>query len=222
MEIESSSQDIEINLLDNYCFKLLYPNQKYKKSIDYQNWKKSVSKKGNGIEIFCNKDNIIIYKKNKDLNQLKCPICKEYFYFCPYCKRAEKCRKCCIKSYIKDILNDELLFKFINNKDKKKDFIEMFSYMFIPFLLNIVIYFSIFCILYFGIVKNGVSISEKKSDYFWILYIIYIITFMGFILLMALIYERPLFICYIILIIFSLPFNLYPIKLIFGFLDLVI
>ena len=220
MEIDPSSQDMEINLLDNYCFKLLYPNQKYEKSIEYQKWKKAISKNDNdnGIEIFCRKDNIIIYKKKEEFNNLRCPICKQIFYFCPYCKRAEKFKRCCIKSYIKDILNDELLYRFINNKDAKKDFIEIFLFTLIPFLSNIIIYFSIFCILYFDIIKNGVSNSERNVNNFWVLYII---VFIGFFVLMAIIYTIPLFFCYIFIIIFSLPFKLYPLKLFLGFIDII-
>ena len=84
MEVESSNK--EYNLLEkNNFFKLLYPNQNYKISLEYKQWKKSIEEKfgknENGKEIFCKKDNIVIYNENVN-NSIICPICRKTLYRC--------------------------------------------------------------------------------------------------------------------------------------------
>ena len=150
MEVENANPDLEMNLLDNYCFKILYPDQNYKKSVEYQNWKKSIKEVigQNIIEMFCNTDKIVIIQKYEDINQIiQCPICKANFYFCKFCKKAEKNKNCCTKALIKEFLNDERLYKFMDLKDnneEKKNFIQFFIIMLIPFVSNFAVNFFFF------------------------------------------------------------------------------
>ena len=105
MEVESSNK--EYNLLENNNFlKLLYPNQNYKISLEYKQWKKSIEEKfgknENGIEIFCKIDNIVIYNENVN-DIIKCPICRKTLYICKYCNKVQKKKttKCCFRAQIK-------------------------------------------------------------------------------------------------------------------------
>ena len=219
MEVEEQNQDLEINLLDNYCYKILYPNQNYKKSIEYQKWKSSIEKKigSNGIEIFCNKDKIVIFKKYENLEQIKCPICNGYFYYCPNCKSYQKCLNCCSKSLIKKLLKDERLKNYMNlkdNKEERSDFIIYFIIMFIPFLSNMVIYIYINHILYFGIGKNGIENGNRKFNS--TLKFLQIFSMFGIFISLSLIYMILHYIFYLIIFFFSLPFKLFPIKLLIS------
>ena len=221
MENEDSSQEINL-LLDSY--EILYPEQKYEKSSEYKKWERAMLKKfgENRIKIVCNKDNIVTYQKFDNIDQiLKCPKCKANYYYCSYCKRAEKERRCCSKAYIKKLLNDDLLFKFLKLEDNniKRNFIENIVFHRIPFFANLSINICIFLVLYMDIIKNDVNcddwISNDKLNLFNKLIIA------GFMIIMSLIYMILYYICFIILIILSLPFKLYPIKILIGFIDLI-
>ena len=206
MENESSND----NLIVNPYFKILYPNQKYKNSIEYKRWIKSIKEKmgENGIEMHFNKDKIVIYK---DLNKnLKCPICNEKYFFCSYCKRAEKKKSCCIRGFIKDILNNELYYIYINTKDEyiRKEYIRSFIFLFIPLLFNISLFFTIFVFFYLAIIKNDVFFNAKISNVKWNLCPKIII--IGFILLMSLIYMIFFYSLFLFIIIISIPFKFFP------------
>ena len=222
MEAENINQDLEMNLLDNYCYKILYPDQNYKKSVEYQNWKKSITEiiGENGIEMFCDRDKIVIYKKYEGINQiLNCPICKDNFYFCQKCKKAEKRKNCCTKTLIKKYLDDEELYKYMNLKDdNKKDFIEGFFILLIPFISNIAFYFYVFFLLYIGLAKDGKQVEDITFD--GKLNYLHSLLIFAFLLLMSLIYMITHYIFYLSIIILSLPFKLYPIKFILGLFDL--
>ena len=215
MENESPND----NLIINPYFKILYSNQKYKNSIEYKRWIKSIKEKmgEDGIEMHCNKDKIVIYENiNKNL---KCPICNEKYFFCSYCKRAEKKKSCCIRGFIKDILNNELYYIYINTKDEniRKEFIKSFVILFIPLLFNILLFFTIFIIFYIDIIKNDVILDEKISNEK--LDLCRKILIIGFILLMSLIYMIFFYSLFLLIIIISIPFNLYPIRYYLGIMQ---
>ena len=221
MEVENEIQDIEINLLDIYCYKILYPNQNYKKSIEYQKWKTSIQKiiGSNGIEIFCNKDKIVIYKKNENLEQpIKCPICKRNFYYCKNCKSGQISKNCCSKSLIKKLLSDERLNKYMNLKDnirERNEYLNYFIALLIPFISNMCIYIYINHILYFGIGKNGNENRNRKFNNS-IYKFLQIFFMFGFFISLSLTYMIIHYIFYLSFLIFSLPFKLLPIKLLIG------
>ena len=215
MENESQND----NLIVNPYFPILYPDQKFKNSIEYKKWKKSKAEimGENGVEMHCNKDKIVIYENINE--NLKCPICKEEYSYCPYCKRAEKLKSCCMRGFIHDIFNNENYYKYINSEDeyKKKEFIEFFLILFIPFVLNISLYFTIFFVSYLDLIKNDIilydKISNKKLD------MCHKILILGFMLLMSLIYLIFFYSIFLFIIIFSIPFKLYPIKFYIGILE---
>ena len=103
MEVENTNK--ENNLLDNNnYFKILYPNQNYRISLEYKNWQKSIEgnmgKNVNRKEILCKKDNIIIYNEHIN-NYINCPLCKSNLYLCKYCNKVRNIKKrCCFKAYI--------------------------------------------------------------------------------------------------------------------------
>ena len=220
--MEAENQDLELNLLDSYCFKILYPDQNYKKSIEYQKWKKSITEVigQNTIEMFCFLDKLIIIKKKEDINQeLKCPICKGNFYICQNCKKVEKDKICCTKTLIKKYLANEELYKFMNlkNKEDKNEFIIYFIVMLIPYISTVFIFFYLLYIFYAGLSRNGIRIADAIWDG-RISFISYIIM-CGFIFLISLVYAITQLIFYVIILIFSIPFNLYPIRFLFGLLE---
>ena len=71
------NENYNSNLLDAPYFKMSCPNQCYKKSNEYQLWRKElINKYGkNSKQIFCDIDKIIFFN-NQNLNYVACPICK--------------------------------------------------------------------------------------------------------------------------------------------------
>ena len=151
------------NLIINPYFHILYSEQKYKNSLEYKKWKKSITEiiGENGIEIYCNEDKIIIYDKINE--NLICPICKEKYFYCTYCKRAEKEKTCCIRGLINDIIYNEKYYIYINSEDEenRKEFISSLLIMFIPLLFNFLLFFTIFIIFYLCRIKNDVYLMKK-------------------------------------------------------------
>ena len=206
------------NLIVNSYFPILYPDQKFKNTIEYKRWKKSITEivGENGIEMLCNRDKIVIYENINE--NLKCPICKEKYFYCPYCKRAEKKKSCCIRGFIKDILNGEIdIYINIQDEDKRKEFIHTLLMMFIPFVFNFVLFFIIFVIFYFSLIKNDVYVDGKISNGKLNLFLQLIIR--GFLLLMSLVYMIIFYSLFLFIFILSIPFKLYPIKYYLGILD---
>ena len=155
MEIEDSN--IKCNLLENNYFQILYPNQKYKLSSEYKQWKKTIEEKigKNGIEIFCKKDNIIIYQKFENINDIiKCPICDENIYQCQYCnkKRVKKTSRCCLKAYIKELKEKEQFYQYLEideNKKKSKRILSNIFYKFFTYVYCTSNFFNFFIIFIF-------------------------------------------------------------------------
>ena len=206
------------NLIFNPYFKILYPNQKFKNSAEFKRWKKSITENigDNGIEMYCNKDKIIIYE---DMNEiLKCPICNEKYYYCPYCKRAEKKKTCCVRGIMKDIINrGSNIYINIDNEEKRKEFIQTLLITLIPLIFNFSLLFDIFIVCYLGLIKNDIYLDDKiangKQNFCRKLLIV------GFIFVMSLIYMIFFYNLFLFTIIFSIPFKLYPIKYCLGILD---
>ena len=124
MEVENSNNFLEKN---NY-FKKLYPNQNYKISLEYKQWKKSIKEKfgknKNGNEIFFKKDNIVIYNKDSNDNMI-CSFCKRMLYLFNYCNKIKNwvTINCCFRAIIKEIITDkEILYKYINKQEMKSEF----------------------------------------------------------------------------------------------------
>ena len=217
MENEITNDNL---IISNKYFKILYPNQKYKNSAEYKRWKKSITEiKGeNGIEKLCNKDKIIIYENMNTV--LKCPICNEKYFYCPYCKRAEKKKTCCIRAFIKDILNSEInIYINIQDKEIRREFINSLLIMFIPILFNFSLFFAIFILFYLARIKNDALSDEKISNEKLDLCRKLLIT--GFILLMSITYMTFFYSLFLFIFILSIPFKLYPIKYYFGIIDII-
>ena len=207
------------NLIINPYFKLLYRNQKFKNSVEYKRWKKAMTDNigENGIEMFCDKDKIIIYENMNKI--LKCPICNDQYFYCPYCKRAEKKRTCCTREYVKNTINNgkNAYININDDEEKRKEFIQTFLLILIPTLFNFSLFFSIFLIFYLGLVKNDIHLDDKISNEKLDICRKLLITF--FIFLMSIIYFTFFYSILIFVIIFSIPFKLYPIKCYLGILD---
>ena len=171
----------------------------------------------NGIEMFCDKDKIIIYENMNKI--LRCPICNDQYFYCPYCKRAEKKKTCCTRGYIKNTINNGLnaYININDDEDKKIEFIQEFIFILIPFLFNFSLFFTIFTIFYLGLIKNDAffddKISNEKLDFFRKILIV------CFIFLMSIVYFTFFYSLLIFTIIFSIPFKLYPIKCYLGIID---
>ena len=225
MEVENPNK--EYNLLEkNNFFRLLYPNQNYKISLEYKQWKKSIEEKfgknENGIEIFCKIDNIVIYNENVN-NSIICPTCRKTLYICKYCNKIQnrKITKCCFRTKIKEnIIEKKAIYKYINNqKNQLEEFYLLFIINFTPFcfLPQIVL---IFMDLFYLDLENEEGESydcliDKKSN---IYKIPIAILFIGYYLSMLIAFSIFFYILFLNIIIISLPFKLYPIKIIIGFI----
>ena len=128
--MENENLYIENNLIEYPYFKLAYEGQKYEESSEYQKWKKIMIKSigENGKEFFCNKDKIVIFQKNENIEQgFICPICKNLFYVCPHCRSIEVNKRCCFISFFKEIISTKIK-RYIEPDDfaKKKIFSVIF------------------------------------------------------------------------------------------------
>ena len=218
--MENENLYIENNLIEYPYFKLAYEGQKYEESSEYQKWKKIMIKSigENGKEFFCNKDKIVIFQKNENIEQgFRCPICKNLFYVCPYCRSIEVNKKCCFISFFKEIINTKIKI-FIEPDDyAKENFLSNFLTMFIPLISNIIINICMFDLFYFFLYKNNIKYGDKffetKLGYLSaiILYSFSVVISLSYIILY---YEILIF-----LIIISLPFKLYLVKLLMGIID---
>ena len=224
MEVENSSN--ENNLLEqniNY-FKILYPNQNYRISLEYQKWKKSIEEKIGknkiGKEILCKKDNIIIY--NEDINNnINCPLCKTNLYLCKYCNKIQnrKTKRCCFRAHINEIIIEKkAIYKYINIQNNIKEFYLILGIFFVPFcFLSHIILISMF--LFYLNLENEEgerydSFIDKKACIYTLPYGIIII---GFILSMLIAFSILFYILFLSILIISLPFKLYSIKIVIAF-----
>ena len=210
MEVESPNNLLE----ENNFYKLLYPNQNYKISLEYKQWKKSIEEKfgknNNGNEIFCEDDNIIIY--NKDANDsILCPLCRRMIYLCNYCNKIKNgiTTNCCFRAYFKEIITDkEILYKYINKKEMKTEFYEIFGANFIPFVFIFQTLLISMFIFYLNLEnEEGKTYDEsmiKKSNIFNVFYGIFVI---GYFLSMIIAFSIFFYFIYLIIVIISLPFK---------------
>ncbi len=135
METDSPNKE---NILGENYFQILYPNQNYKSSLEYKQWKKNVEeilgKKGK--EVFCEKDNIIIYQKYHKIDVgIYCPICNQFLYGCEYCNKISNqvTKSCCIQAFINENIKNSYKFIKMENKEDKDDFYYNLFINFIPF-----------------------------------------------------------------------------------------
>ena len=223
--MEIDSPNIE-NILEKYYYELLFPNQNYKLCTEYKLWKKNVEDKfgRNGKELFCKKDNIIIYQSEQNINfGIFCPICNRALYICNFCNKTKNqmTKRCCFKAYINDILfNRNKLYKFIiiENEENKRDFYYSIFINFIPFAFvcqNILM--GMF--LFFANLENKRNeiIDDAIDEMNTILKIIYVIVSIFYVLSMIIAYTFFFYSIYLIILILSIPFKFYPIKLLLGF-----
>ena len=224
MEIESPNKT---DLLTNNYYKISYPNQNYNFSFEYKNWKKSMEEKRDkkGREIYCEKDNLIIYQEYENINStINCPICNRVLYKCQYCNtiRNKKTTRSCYKAYIKEIINRKSIYSYVlmENELDKRDFYILFFLNFIPFIIvieNILIGILIF---YFNLENKNDKVTfdaciDKKLALKICLFIL--VLFIAISIIVS--YSIFFYTIYIICVIISLPFKLYPIKLLYGLLN---
>ena len=219
MEIENPNK--EDNLLGNNYFKILYPNQNYKSSLEYHNWRKTNEKnKGkNGKEILCQRDNIIIYQKKEDKNNgILCPICNKIIYKCKYCKKCGNLRKnnCCFRAFIKSNFKDKKLLDFLDIYSIQQNII----FAFIPAYFIYLFILGGMKVFYFNLEYkdgkiNSESFFEKKSS----IQVLMSAILKLYCILIVINYSIFFFIIYISIFILSLPFKLYPIKILLGILN---
>ena len=219
METDSPNKE---NILGENYFQILYPNQNYKSSLEYKQWKENVEeilgKKGK--EVFCEKDNIIIYQKYHKIDiGIYCPICNKFLYGCEYCNKISNqvTKSCCIQAFINENIKNSYKFIKMENKEDKDDFYYNLFINFIPFsflyrtiLIPIIIFLSIEN-------KRNIMIDQVLENMKENLNNIFEIAFMLYILLMLKTYTILFYSIYLIILILSLPFKLYPIKLLLGF-----
>ena len=210
MEIESPNKE---NILGDNYFQILYPNQNYKLSLEYKQWKKKIENilGKNGKEVFCEEDNIIIYQKYSKMdNGVICPICKKYLYVCKYCKKISSVvtERCCLKALINEKIKDSYKFITMENEEDKWDYYCNFYINFIPFSFSLqTIALPISLIME---IEDTKGMKDNLKDSFEnILFL--------FIYLMLIPYTLFFYSIYFIIFILSLPFKLYPIKLLNGF-----
>ena len=215
--MENINLEQENNLLGDY-FRISYKNQKYEKSQEYKKWKQTMQEKfGNvGKEIICNKDNTIIYKIHNDNDiKIKCPTCNSDLYNCIFCNktRNKKSHKCCIKAYFKYCIKDHYknrYIKFEQDKESKNIFKRTLLSSFFPLFPIFYIIFAFIDLFYFNMREEKDNEEENL--------ILEIIAF-SFIFVMTINFAIIYYLFFLILFLISLPFNLYPIKMYFGVLN---
>ena len=119
-------------------------------------------------EIFCKKDNIIIYQKNEDINKgIICPICRILIYQCKYCKRIlnKATKNCCFRAHINSKLEGNKKYRYLNFKNdfERESFFKYIYHCFIP--IGISFYILLISILSFFLLlenKNG-----ETNDYYY-------------------------------------------------------
>ena len=225
--MENENLDQENNLIGDYYFKTPYKIQNYKLFPEYQTWKKNVIEKigENGKEILCPKDDTIIYKIHNDNNiKITCPNCKINFYHCIFCNlsQTEKCHICCLRAYFKYIFKNHYKYRFEydnNNNFHKDNFHRLIFISLMPIISVLLVTFAMINLFYMNLGKNNISSSihydEKPKIYQFI--ILFLITL--FMLLMSLSYTIIYFFSFFALLIISLPFKLYFVRLYLGIID---
>ena len=201
------------NLEQDYYFKISYKTQNYKVSQEYQNWKKlMIEKYNNGKEIICPKDDTIIYKIHNDKDEIICPTCNSDIFNCIFCNKTVdyKTSNCCMKAFFQ--FHNFTIYKYLFTNfevynDTKNDFIRFIFICFIPFIS---LFYFIFSIEYF--LFSGKDVQDEKECNDNILII--------FIFLMTIIYGVFFYFMFIIFFILSIPFKLYPIKILFGIIKI--
>ena len=224
MEIED--QNIESNLLEEKYFKILYPNQNYELSSEYKLWKKEMEKNmgKNGKEIFCKKDNIIIYQKYEENDDIiLCPICNATLYKCKYCSqiRNKKTKRCCSKALLKETqVKENVIFQNLDKKYEKnqKEFYKVFFSNFIPMFTSLQITLIFFRFLFLELEnKKGEIIMQTFDKKNFMCRIPFTIFLLFYYFSMAITYSMFFYIIFIINVIISLPFNLYNVKIYLRF-----
>ena len=214
--MENKSLDQDINLLEDYYFKLSYKNQKYKKLKEYQKWKKLVVEKygKNGKEIICNKDNTIIYQIHNDNDQkIICPTCNTIIYNCIFCNKIKNVNlyNCCFRAYFKYRINVNYKYRFTNLNEKdpiiKQHFIKLLLISFIPFYPLFSFIYGLTDVLCFYVDLGKGDLGSNVP---------FILLFYGLLLIMTIIYGIVYYLIFISLIIISIPFQLYQIKIFLG------
>ena len=213
MENESNKEE---EFLDINVYKIQYDNQNYKISPEYMNWKKKEESKmgANGTEIRCPIDNILIYTKR---NECFCPICRKKYNNCPYCNitRGEYCQSCCIKSIFNIILTSFRHNLYELEFEHNHYFFVSLIPLAIPFLLTLAISF----IFYSSKKKNYdayLSYIENEKKNLFNAFRFFIVAFPFLISISFCIFFWLL---YLLLIIISLPFKLYFIRVLFCMFD---
>ena len=230
--MENQNIDLENNLLEENIFKYSYKNQNYKKSNEYKKWIKEMNIKFNnsGKEIICNKDNIIIYSLYDDNSKyIKCPICNSSIYSCIYCNNSEnrQNKKCCIKAYFKYYFKDKI--KPLNLNIEINEFTEYFLllYLIIPLFSSSLFIHGLMGRLYLDFKEEEDDYYDDYNNYnglnfnicdpccnFSILDVsIYLVQF-----LFTYIYAIFFLNIFLILIVLSIPFKLYPFMILFDWL----
>ena len=217
--MENINLDQENNLLGDYYFKISYKSQKYKKSQEYQNWLKTMQEKYglNGKEIFCDKDNAIIYTIHNDNDtKITCPICNSDLYNCIFCNKTQNKRshKCCIKAYFKYCIKDHFKTRYIEIENNNKEFFKrIILFSFFPLFPLFFLIFAMFDLLYFNMIEDKDKEYEEKDNN------IFIIIIFLFIFVTTINYAIIYYLLYLVVFIISLPFKLLLIKMYYGVLD---
>ena len=225
--MENINYTQESNLLGDYFFKISYPKQNYKKSIEYQKWKKIVIDKigNNGKEIICNKDNTIIYKIYNDNDDIiTCPTCNSYFYNCNFCNitQTEECHICCVRSFLKYEFNNYCKTSHLfGDRDEKKKFKKLLIYQFIPICSSFLFILVIHSLFFMSLGKKNIPYhesgeGENKKDCFFTINFLFLLFYS---LLMSIIFALFFVFVFLLFFIVSLPFKLYFVKLYIKMLD---
>ena len=230
--MENQNIDLENNLLEENIFKYSYKNQNYKKSNEYKKWIKEMNIKFNnsGKEIICNKDNIIIYSLYDDNSKyIKCPICNSSIYSCIYCNNSEnkQNKKCCIKAYFKYYFKDKI--KPLNLNIEINEFTEYFLllYLIIPLFSSSLFIHGLMGRLYLDFKEEEDDYYDDYNNYNGLNFNICDLCCNCSILdvsinsvqfLFTYIYAIFFLNIFLILIVLSIPFKLYPFMILFDWL----
>ena len=216
--MENQNLGLENVLFEQNFFKLSFKNQNYKKLKEYKIWIKEMNIKFNksGKEIICDKDNIIIYSIYDDNSKcIYCPICNSSIYSCIYCNNSENSenKKCCIKAYFRYYLKDKI--RPLDNNIESNYWAILALFM--PLTCSILFVKGFIERLYFDFKKdeyddyyddydyNGIKFNYIESLCSFLDISLYLVIFF-----FSFIYAIFFFILSLIIVIFSIPFKLYP------------
>ena len=213
MENDEKAMNTKENIIDkNNIFIPDYFGQKVKNSKLFKNWENSMIKKygNNAVLIYCPEDDLYFYSSNKEYYNFpycsfQCPNCK--YNICYYCsfkidKNKNDYGRCCVKRRI-----------YYSFHEYDKD--EEVSFYYTPFINSLWVILRISQFLFYTLKYKDTCYYDEGNSF-----AIKLIIFFNavYAIILSIIYFFLELCFFLIILIISIPFKIYPIKSLAGIL----